>query len=103
MKPINFTDLLNSDDVGHFMSEGVKQVLSHNKKRRTGKASKASTSRKVRQVRSLWRKAGNEDDICKGVKCKFKALISASGHVGPIVMHFYGFKDTELTEDFIKL
>ena len=55
MKPIHFSDSLNSDDVGHFIAEGAKQVLNQNNKRRTVKTSKVSTSRKVRQVSSMWR------------------------------------------------
>jgi len=102
LKPIKMNELINFDDIGRFVTEGMRAV-SELKKQRTGKTSKQSTQRGTRQNSSLWRRADGDDGLVYGIKCKFKALISASGHVGPIVMHFYGFKESELSKDFVVL
>ena len=102
LKPIKINELINSDDIGRFVTEGIKTAVSELERRCTGKVSKISTERGVRQNSSLWRRADSDDGVY-GIKCKVKVLISASGHVGPIVMHFYGFKESELSKDLLSL
>ena len=50
---------------------------------------------------SLWKKATNADNYTAGVKVKFKSLISASGHIGPIVLHFSGMNASDISVDFV--
>ena len=99
MKPIKLSNIINGDDIGRFVHEGVTRVL----KSRAGKASTKSAKRDTRKVSSVWRRASSEDEFVSGIKVKFKVLIAASGQVGPVVMHFYGFEETDLTKDFVVL
>ena len=99
MKPIEFEQMLNSDDTGRFVSEGEKQAKP-TKKKKTGKTSKHSTGRSTRGTSSLWRRATAEDAICNGLKAKFKVLASSAGHLAPICIHFYGLSESELSVPF---
>ena len=103
MKPRPSNYIHNSDDTGRFIYEG--ETLSNSlasKKRKLGKASKVGTAKSFRSVSSLWRKAEETDTIGQGVKCKFKVLAAASGHVAPIVIHFYGLPAEDLQVPFIE-
>lgn len=102
MKPIDGYLICNTDDTGRFVmeGEGTKAV---DKRRKIGKTSKRSTKRDVRKSSSLWRRANDSDAFGAGVKCKFKCLISASGHVAPIVLHFYGMPEADLSVPFVVL
>eukprot|EP00979_Chaetoceros_neogracilis_P001777 scaffold317_cov230-Chaetoceros_neogracile.AAC.11 len=102
MKPIEGHLICNTDDTGRFVTEGV-GAKTMDKRRKTGKTSKISTKRDMRKVSSPWREATKADTFGNGVKCKFKVLISASGHVAPIVMHFYGLPESLLSVPFVVL
>ena len=101
MRPIDFEQLINSDDTGRFVSEG--NDAKPNKQRKRGKTAQSSTTDKTRNVSSLWRKADHSDSLCNGLKAKFKVCASASGHVAPICIHFYGLTETELSVPFLVL
>jgi len=94
--------IINTDDTGRFVSEGA-GTKAIDKKRKVGKTSTDSTARDVRKVSSLWTQAKDNDKMCNGVKCKFKVLVSASGHIAPIVLHFYGMPDVDLSVPFVEL
>ena len=52
---------------------------------------------------SLWRPADHSDALCNGLNAKFKVCASASRHVAPICIHFYGLTETELSVPFLVL
>lgn len=99
--PIRIHNSINSDDLGRFITEGM--PVQSSVKKKSMKTSKNSTARATRKTSSLWRRATDEDNYSPGIKVKFKSLISASGHTGPICIHFYGLTDVDLEDDFIIL
>jgi hypothetical protein len=93
MRPRRGHLVLNMDDSGRMVYEGTETQMQA-KRQKVGKASKVGVERETRQVSSLWRRQAPHEPLCTGVKCKYKVLASASGHLAPIVLIFMACRKT---------
>jgi hypothetical protein len=81
MKPIGVHLIFNTDDCGRIAIEGVILATSGSKRNRIGKVAKAAVMKDARRISTIWRRQKTHEIVHKGVKCEFKILVAASGHI----------------------
>ena len=90
---------LNFDEFGRWVWAGNKKDDTTDTK--MAKVSKASLQRTTRGVSSVWRSCNSNEHTCNVLTCKFLVLVSAGGYLAPTCIHFHGFDEDELGEDFV--